>query len=119
MLIIYRIQHKELDQGPYRGVRNDAVYDMGMAHSDGYDHPTLWLDCKNQHKYNSTDYFCGFSDYTKFLQWFDGWFTMLHENDYILAIYAIDEEYIIEGHKQTAFIKERSQLITLVSLENV
>lgn len=119
MLIIYRIQHKDLDQGPYRGYRTPALQKMGLVHSDGFDHPTLWYDCKYPHIYDSTDYFCGFSQYSMLLQWFEGWFSILHENDYILVVYAVDEAYSIEGSKQTAFIKERATLISTASLENV
>lgn len=120
-MLIYRIEHSATNVGPYNSSTpfvNTAQYDMGWSHTNDT-HPSMWRDIikprSNRVKHRS--YYCGFSDIDRMLTWFDGWFDVLRDNGFHIAIYSANN--VLDGQYQTVFVKRSAKRIATVSLNNL
>lgn len=107
-MLVYRIEHKDNNIGPYWNddtyrLKNPAIRDIGYKHTNE-NHPSMWNDVdRNTVTAFLDQYHCAFNSIDQCVAWFDGWFEILHENDYILAIYDTNDYGI--GTYQTVFNK--------------
>lgn len=119
-MIIYRIEHKTSDVGPYWGansVTNDLrQQDMGIAHTDEQ-HPSMSRDIDDSKVIGSRyDYNCGFNSVQQLVDWFDQiWLEIMQNNDYVVKVFDIDDQYVIEGKYQTFFRRNDAVYVSCVN----
>ena len=118
-MYIYRIEHKDDGIGPYfrdAYIRNDDGICINEAHMNNT-HPSMWQEhSKNSVIYSSMRYKCAFDTVEKLVTWFDGWLTILDENDFIVAIYSVSGDNVHIGEYQTIFCK--GALIERISIKD-
>jgi len=122
-MYIYRIEHAETHDGPY-GCNTDysadeSLYNMGYKHVNKT-HPNMWLDCMPVGKgFYREDHYCGFDSIERLVDWFDGWFTALENNGFIVAIYSINPSLVDTGNYQSIFIRDKAERVDCISISDM
>lgn len=109
-MIVYRVEHKETGEGPYRGLHNiKAIY---TAHNDDA-HPTIWEDVWDSREVmvaliDLGEALCGFRSLKDLRKWFKGFLRLLKKHDFVIRAYET-ETYAV-GKKQVYFVPKRAFL---------
>lgn len=97
MSIIYRVEHKRTEAGPYTQngsvrLRTKKLKNILLAHTGSPDHPTIKEDvCVSKHEdplQLHWSFLFGFIDLDQLKNWFDVEVRqLLHDSKFVLAIY--------------------------------
>lgn len=115
MKTVYRVEHKESRQGPYRYfpsglLLNSAGVSMTYSHNGCNSHPVLqrdgiW-DCDISNTTRS-----GFDSVVSLRTWFKGWLRALYKNGFIIAVYRANYWQLSNSRKQLIFDLSSATLV--------
>lgn len=119
---VYRIERRDDGVGPYSIDNWAELWCDPRAHADN-DHPSWIMDKSIQDGIRGLtlrekeEYYCGFSYLTDLFVWFSSSnLEKLHKLDFVLTIYEIDKEHVIEGKSQTIFKKALGKRIQIINI---
>ena len=118
-MIVYRVEHQQTGNGPY--FRYDPRYkdfrdEINGIHDDELIYPAFQLDGITSHLLFTPDFHSGFESLKDLNWWFKGFGQKLSENNFVIAIYEVEESRVRRGDsgKQVAFDLPKSKLIRTV-----
>ncbi len=96
---IYRAEHRQELRGPYTG--RHSVKEIEWAHNDDV-HPTIGEEALNnpaigQWAHNHADYIHGMPSKESLLNWFEGYLSILYDNDFVLKTFEVPEPHFATG----------------------
>lgn len=139
-MLIFRLEdsvcydRERVCDGMHRGVYTTNTYYVGSGREcidilcGGYDplhHPTPQSDPKLKHVWyempNSHKFFFGFTSTNQLLRWFcadkDGYYKVAELNVFRVAVYEIEDKFVIEGTKQCIFEAEHAKIHQIYTLQ--
>lgn len=118
-MLVYRIEHKDTQEGPYTGL--NCCIQMAYAHCDET-HPAAWEDSKATkkmyHKYDTDKLRYGMSSLMGILTWFNKWIPELAAKGYILTVYQVPDKDCAVGY-QIVFKLKYAKLVFTDQLADI
>jgi hypothetical protein len=120
-MLVLRLQHED-GRGIFTNSRGYRAVDAYAEKATQPDHPGL-----NPSPYSdgipdfTPKHHCGFKDLAQLKKWFEdeSQYHILTEHGFLLHVYDAPDETILEGGVQVMFIREQSQLLKTIPLEEV
>ncbi len=115
-MIVYRVEHQQTGSGPY--LQYNPAYktlrdELNSNHDDELTHPAFQFDGIGDHPLFKISFHSGFEKLKDLNWWFKGFGQKLSENNFVIAIYEIEESLVIRGisGKQVAFDLLKAELL--------
>lgn len=116
-MIVYRVEHRKTGDGPY--FKKSYIYAelqdlLNDEHNDHELYPAFQYDgITEAETFKKKSHRSGFSDKLKAASWFKGFGIKLSDNNFVIAVYEVDEQDVIHGNsgKQLAFNIEKAELL--------
>lgn len=114
MPLVYRIEHAQSKEGPYRFFsKNPKIDSMLWKHNECVNHPSPDVDFKYNIFHN--ELYCGLTDEESLKKWFKGFRTSLNRLGFIMAIYKVPANkkafYKGKTSNQVLFWRAKSKLL--------
>lgn len=116
-MLVYRVELED-GLGPYISDRNlpeDRMREVRRVcrllgrHSLSRQHPIVHFDVFGT---VTDDHYCGFLSVAELKTWFRGFIATFRRAKYFLATYEVEEEFVLIGSKQVAFVKDEAALLS-------